>query len=501
MELYDGSTALIAACYGGYTEIAELLIQHDEVKRRLKQISCTRTRSGSTGISSRNGSRDSADGVTVTASASSDQYGSNSLVGRSLSSRSVDVESLRAHVSIVNHRYKQGSTALMAATYRGFVDVARVLVDHKIDVNATNDEGWSALTVAAEKGCYNITKLLLEHGANPNQCNTTGFVPLMYACKLGFVDIARELIAHGAVVNHIVFDPPRSPTTADKSSPDSPSSDDAVAPDKFNGKGSTHSHGATLSMDLIDGYLPPLMLAIASHDLELVQLLIDSGADLNINMHTVSGGYLTKRDFSSILAYTNSRQQREMATEITESNSSTTDTNSTPASGPKSGMGFKKGGGKLTAKDIRALEEKENRQLEAVIDELEEMGAVYDYFSTPLMFAVFVERPEIVSLLLKSGANCEAVNEDNDTAIVLAALIGNVSIIKHLLNAGVHVSFRTDSGRTIRYIMTSLLRRYQFFATTHFVTRYLYRVIGGGGGGNSGKGSSSAGRGVKAKSE
>jgi ankyrin repeat protein len=38
-ELYDGSTALIAACYGGYTEIAELLIEHDEVKRRLKQIS------------------------------------------------------------------------------------------------------------------------------------------------------------------------------------------------------------------------------------------------------------------------------------------------------------------------------------------------------------------------------------------------------------------------------------------------------------------------------
>jgi hypothetical protein len=208
------------------------------------------------------------------------------------------------------------------------------------------------------------------------------------------------------------------------------------------------------------------MMAVASHSAETVALLLEKGADVDVNMFAVSrGGHLEKRDFSHYLHAKRPRTDDE-AVDAKDA-SGTGQTNKTTAGG------FKKGGSKMTSKDVRLLEEEENAALEVVLGELEEMSSIYEYFSTPLMFAVFVEDAPLVAQLLKAGATVDALNGDDDTALTIAALIGRVDIVKCLLDAGAAIPTGAGSGRTFRNIIYTLTRRFQF----SYLTRFVVQVV------------------------
>ena len=94
------------------------------------------------------------------------------------------------------------TTALMCACRNGFTDIAFLLLDAGIEVDAVNSKGWSSLLMAADKGCYQILSRLIKMGAKVNiQSNDADWTPLMSASANGFVDIAEKLIAEGAEVN------------------------------------------------------------------------------------------------------------------------------------------------------------------------------------------------------------------------------------------------------------------------------------------------------------
>ena len=67
--------------------------------------------------------------------------------------------------------------------------------------NAANDYGITPLWLAATNGNAPITELLLEAGANPNLGLSTGATPIMGAARTGHVAVARALLAHGANAN------------------------------------------------------------------------------------------------------------------------------------------------------------------------------------------------------------------------------------------------------------------------------------------------------------
>ena len=413
LQLQDGSTALIAACFGGYTEIVETILLHSEAKEKDEQ-QLQRL------------------------------LGSSSVVGDGgeLSKGGIRDTPLSSAESVVNHRYKQGSTALMSTTYKGFVDVAKMLVTHGIDVNATNAEGWSALTVASEKGCFKIAKLLLENGAHVDVCNKAGFTPLMYACKMGFSEIAEELIAHKATVNHVTW-----PAVVDVHTAPHTRHEAAHATESVPLSPAVSASAFSTLMDLIDGYLPPLMLAIASHDMNTVRLLLASGADKDINMSVVAP-HMNKRDFASFMQ------------ENAESNTVEAE------QGPNK---------QKTAKERQRREDRESRHIELILSELEGMGSIYDYFSTPVMFAVFTENKEALSLLLSGGADVNnAVNVDGDSAIVVAALIGNTKVTSLLLSHGAKLPlFSKDRGKTVRQLLYQLLKGRQLSLAAHLAVKYM----------------------------
>ena len=60
-----------------------------------------------------------------------------------------------------------GLTALCVAVQRGHLDVARVLLEHRADVNAQCGGGWTPLHHAVREGNFAIAKLLCLHKAAP----------------------------------------------------------------------------------------------------------------------------------------------------------------------------------------------------------------------------------------------------------------------------------------------------------------------------------------------
>ena len=81
----------------------------------------------------------------------------------------------------VNARYGNGLTALMwAAGHTNDVPVregeetVRRLLDRGADIALTDDRGWTALMIAAERGHKEIVTLLLSAGADPKARGLNG---------------------------------------------------------------------------------------------------------------------------------------------------------------------------------------------------------------------------------------------------------------------------------------------------------------------------------------
>lgn len=93
-------------------------------------------------------------------------------------------------------------TALHYAAYLGHVDIVRMLLKKKANVDARNDNGATPLMLATLRGHTAIVELLCAFNANTDISEDDQLVtPLMVACFKGNVDIAKILLTKGASVN------------------------------------------------------------------------------------------------------------------------------------------------------------------------------------------------------------------------------------------------------------------------------------------------------------
>jgi ankyrin repeat protein len=84
------------------------------------------------------------------------------------------------------------------ASRYGHVDMARLLLGHGVDPNIQRDDLWSPLHLASANGHLNVAELLVQHGASVDIANDRQETPLYQAVWNGKIDIARLLIDHGA---------------------------------------------------------------------------------------------------------------------------------------------------------------------------------------------------------------------------------------------------------------------------------------------------------------
>ncbi|KAA8499924.1 Ankyrin-2 [Porphyridium purpureum] len=109
-------------------------------------------------------------------------------VRRTLDQPSVDVDA----VSL------QGRTALMLAAMRGNVDCVRELLDRGARLDAKCGLGWSALIYAAMDGRDACVQLLLEKHAKPGVRGNAGKTALWVAARYGHDACVLLLLEHGA---------------------------------------------------------------------------------------------------------------------------------------------------------------------------------------------------------------------------------------------------------------------------------------------------------------
>ena len=84
------------------------------------------------------------------------------------------------------HRVSQGGHVMLQSS----LEIARFLVNSSADVNLTDNDGCTTLHAAAQSGYRDIAKLLLDSGASLNVQDDDNDTPLHVACFNGNLDIS-----------------------------------------------------------------------------------------------------------------------------------------------------------------------------------------------------------------------------------------------------------------------------------------------------------------------
>lgn len=141
----------------------------------------------------------------------------------------------KADKNIINDSL-EGKTPLIIAVGNSYIDTAKILIENGANINAVDIEGWSALSYAVNNGDIesaklllenkakikdelliaikspivesriNMMKLLIDNKANINYTDENGFNPLNIAIESGDMEVTKFLITNGANVNSLMQD-------------------------------------------------------------------------------------------------------------------------------------------------------------------------------------------------------------------------------------------------------------------------------------------------------
>ncbi len=103
-----------------------------------------------------------------------------------------------------NTALRGGETALMTAARTGKVGPVKLLLSGGAKVNAKDRKGQTALMWAAAEGHADVVLALLAAGAEFKSALPSGFTPLLFAAREGRTEVVRVLLKAGADVNDAI---------------------------------------------------------------------------------------------------------------------------------------------------------------------------------------------------------------------------------------------------------------------------------------------------------
>ena len=86
------------------------------------------------------------------------------------------------------------STPLLSAVTQGSLEIVTLLVSSGANVNASDKDGLSLCMVAAQRGYTNVIEYLVDHNAHINSQDKTGNTALMHALESGYLSTVQSLI-------------------------------------------------------------------------------------------------------------------------------------------------------------------------------------------------------------------------------------------------------------------------------------------------------------------
>lgn len=248
-----------------------------------------------------------------------------------------------------------------------YYERVKFFLDEGIDVNALDSGGATALYTAVGNKNVKVVKLLLDSGANPN---------------------GIQLENNDEFFKNSGKDPIKLLTKA------------------------------------INPRWIPLTTACANGNMEIVKLLLDKGADVNLE---------EKKGWNPIV-YAVVNQRVDVVKLLLESGANTHGKN----------MGLQKGAGYNSNVAL----------LKALIENGADVNAIVDNY-TPLMEAAHRGCVDVVKLLVSSGADVNLKNAFGYTALMVAAGSGNREIVKVILDSGADIDIKNRRGETAGIIAYS----------------------------------------------
>lgn len=196
------------------------------------------------------------------------------------------VEFLLQNGAVLDHKDNEGKTVLISAARHSDRDMVALLLDQGADLHEKDHTGTTALMMAATQWESDIPELLLEKGADIHEKNNFGDTALMFAAEERNKDTVKLLATRGAAVDEKSAQAVKSkrkagenfsvPVTAVSVLVDAANKGDLAAVTAL-----LDEHGsAIINQKNIHGWMP-LIWAIRGGHKDIVELLIDRGADIN----------------------------------------------------------------------------------------------------------------------------------------------------------------------------------------------------------------------------
>ena len=310
------------------------------------------------------------------------------LLWASLSSSGEFIETLIDLGANVNaQRTGEKVTPLKLAAYWNNFMAVNFLLDHGADANNAQADAYTPLHFAVIEGNQNVVKLFLEKNALVNTQNADGNLPLHTAVSKGFFDITKLLVKMGSIVNL------------------------------------QNKEGRT-----------PLFLGVANKHEQLIKLLIQNEADVTIvyKENPAERFYLVRGKDRGRAAWHYVLVKKHLL-----------------------GLFLKRtNGGSLDVADFGVLLDSGwgKDPPEGTGDKiLKECDFLFKEIPGVTVLHIVSEKnnePEIIDLLVKSGANVNAQDAEGFTPLHMAAIHGNVKIVKKLVDLEADVNIVTANGKT-----------------------------------------------------
>ena len=307
----------------------------------------------------------------------------------------------------VNNTSPDGATALHWAAHWGATDLAERLLSAGALVDASNELGITPISIACRNGSEAMVDLLLKAKADAKGSEPSGETVLMSCARTGSLGAVEQLLAAGAEPNSVEVDSGQTALMW------------AAAGGHWEIVDLLIGAGADVNASS-SGMFTPLMFAARTGDLKSAELLLDAGAEVNV---------ATEDGLSPLLIASASLDA-------------------------------------ITGSDYRlVVEESQHESLGALLlDRGADVTQSDQYGMTALHYAVEMNKPSLLRALLKRDADPNAQLTqglpfrrgdyvgreayDGASPFWLAARLGNVEMMRELLDAGADPELRQAWGVT-----------------------------------------------------